>query len=334
VSRNDFIALGKQTAFGTKNITAGYFPPVESANAAPSREEMTTEETTGNRYPTALDYGVMGWDVTANGPLRAASAPRLFAGFWGLPTTTTPDATNAPTARKHSWDTVALGTALSPTSIYVVRKDPNPAVVDLFWDCYGSELTLAVEPNGYLTWDATWKARDLDDTQSAPSPTPDLTTRWPFHQVVVQLGIDGGALANVTSSGIEFTYTNNIDDDYGVLGSQRNASLGVHNADAEWTLKIKDATALSAHYRRNLQNSPAALKLHVTATGAKIGAGPSTTFYTVDFTVQLANSTEAPLEVSAGDRLKEIEIKARAAYDGTAAKFVDAFVINEVATAY
>lgn len=334
MSRLDFIGLGKQAAFGTKQTTASYFPTVESADGELDRETITVEETTGNRFPTPLDYGVFKWNVKAKGPVRAASAPRVFSGFFGLPTTTTPDGTNAPTGRKHAWDTVALGNALTPHSIYVVRKDPNPALVDLFWDAFGQELKLSCEPNGYLSYEATWKARDLDDTQSAPSPTADLTTRWPFNQVVVQLGIDGGALANISSSGFELTYTNTIDDDYAVLGSQRNASLGVHNADAAWTLKIKDATTLSAHYRRNLQAAPAALKLHVTATGAKIGGGASTTFYTVDFTVALANSTEAPLEINASERLKEIEITARAAYDGTAAKFVDLFVINEVATAY
>lgn len=331
MSRLDFVGIGKQTAFGTKNTTPTYYPPVETSDAAIQRASISSEETTGNRGTDRMAYGTSFWEVPMRGAVRAASFPRILSGFLGAPTTTTPDGTNAPTGRKHAWDAIALAGALVPHSLYVVRKDSSPVVTDLVYDCYGNEMTISVEPNGFLTYECTWVGRDLDDTQSAPTPTRDSTTRWPFHQVKAYLTVNGGAETEVKVGQTTIRLQNSIDTGYEVLGSQRLSNLGVGNLGVEASFQVKE-TDLSAHYRRALLGTPDSVKLRLAAVGAKIGSAPSAVFYTAEFTVALGEYTDAPLQVNAADRTKMIDVRMRGALDVATNKMFDCFVQNEVAS--
>jgi hypothetical protein len=154
-------------------------------------------------------------------------------------------------------------------SIYVVRNDPNPAIVDLFWDARGNELTLSCAPNDYLKMDANWIALDLDDTQSAPVPTTDVTQRRKFTQVVAEVSLDGGTTwTAIPCAAASVTYQNNLDTDEAILGSRKLYALPFGNADCE--VRFSPRQALATHYRRAMLADPVSVAVRMTATGALI----------------------------------------------------------------
>lgn len=324
MSRLDSAGIGRQVAAGTKKTVMDYFFPVESADPGISREELTKEETTGHKFPTDLEYGSRFFEVGATGGARLASLPRLLAGFFGDPTTTVPG--GGVTSKKHAFDPV--GKVLQPHSILVNRTDPSPAITDLFWDAIGSELTLGVEGNGFLDFDATWIAKEVDRTQGEPSPTFDMTQRFPFHTVTAFVSINGAAEVAIALSSFELSYNNNVDTDQVVLGSRSLYKVKEGNVDADVTFTTKDA--LQAHYlRAMLDATPDNVKIRLLATGAIIEAAIPAS---VEIIVYRCQYTDAPAGIDAGDTLDEIEVSARAAYDVTASKFVDVNVTNAVAS--
>src|SRR5213082_1653928 len=156
MSRVDFVGLARQPAGqGTKVTTMEYFVPVESSSVNQNREELTIEETVGNRFPTGLDYGTRYFEVPMSGAPRMASIPRVISGFLGQPTTVA-GAGGDVGAYTHTFDPTVAGKVPEFHSIFAVRKDPNPAIVDLFWDARGNELALNVAPNDFLKMEANW----------------------------------------------------------------------------------------------------------------------------------------------------------------------------------
>jgi hypothetical protein len=182
VSRVDIVGLGRQvTGRGTKVTAMDYYVPVESAGVDQDATELTIEETVGNRFPVGLEYGTRFFNVPMVGAPRLASLPRVLSGFVGQPTTTgtTPTYT-------HTQDPVLAGKIAEWHSIFVVRKDPVPPIVDLFWDARGNSIALDVAPNDFLRMEANWIALQLDDQQSSPIATTDLTHRTKFAECVVR----------------------------------------------------------------------------------------------------------------------------------------------------
>lgn len=324
MSRLDSAGLGKQVALGTKKTTMDYFFPTESVDPGINREELTKEETTGHKFPTDLEYGTRFFEVSMQGGARLASLPRILAPFLGDPTSTVPG--GGVTSKKHSFNPV--GKVLPPHSILVNRTDPNPAITELFWDAIGNELTLSVEANGFLDFDAAFIAKEVDRAQGEPSATFDLTQRFPFHTVTAFVSINGAAEVAISLASFELSYTNNVDTDQAVLGSRSLFKVQEGNVDADVTFTTKDN--LNAHYlRAMLDATPDNVKIRLLATGAIIeGIIPAS----VEIIVYRCQYTDAPAGIDAGDTLDEIEVSARAAYDATASKFVDVNVTNAVAT--
>lgn len=327
MSRLDSVGIAKQSALGTKQTTMEFYPPVESAEVSHNREVIEQEETIGNRFPTGIDYGTEHFGVNFAGSGRAASLPRIISGFLGAPTTTTPDATNAPTGRQHAFDPAAAGKTPVPHSILVNRTDPSTAITDLLWDALGNELTLSVEPNGFIRYQASYLAIANDDARPEPTVTADFSKRFSFDQAKAYISVDGGAESEVKVANWSLNYSNNLDADLAVLGSRSLYSLVEGNATASVTFTPRES--LSTHYRRALLADPASVKLRLTATGATIGG---TVAYKVEVICNKLEYLTAPANLSAGDRLNMVEISARAAYDNSASKFVTLDVVNETAS--
>jgi hypothetical protein len=323
--RNDIFGLAKQTGLGTKQTVMEYFPPVETVSPGASRETLEEEETTGTRFPTGIEYGTQFWEVQVEGAARFNSLPRLLSGFLCAPVTTTPDGTGAPTGRNHAFDVAAPGAAPVPHSMFVVRRDPSPPIVDLFWDALGNELELSVEPNGFVRYAAGYVARELDDGQPAPSPTLDVSKRIPFDLCKAHLSVDDGPETEVAVAGFSLAYSNSIDTDEAVLGSRRLFTVEPGNATAEVTFMPRQG--LEEHYRRALQDDPASVRIRLEALGAVIGAAVR---YKLEVIVHSCEYVDAPAEINAAERLKSIEVTARARYDDTSSKFVTVNVVNEI----
>src|SRR5262245_25035238 len=206
MSRIDFVGLARQpSGKGTKVTTMEYFVPVESADVTISRETLEIQETTGSRFPIGIDYGTRYFEIPLSGAPRVASLPRILSAFMGQPATA-----GATAPYTHTFDPILAGKIAEWHSIFAVRRDPSPNIVDLFWDCRGNELALNIAPNDYLRFDATFFGLHLDDTTAAPSPTTDLTQRKKFSEATVSTSVDGGTTwSPAVSAGWGFTYNNN-----------------------------------------------------------------------------------------------------------------------------
>jgi hypothetical protein len=325
VSRLDRVTLQKQTALGTKNTTVEYTIPVEGCEPRLQRTEMTKEETDGTKFPTDQEYGTRFWEVPMSGAARVSSLPRILSGFLGPPTTTTPG--GGVTSRKHSFDPV--GKTLVPLSGYVTRMDPSPTVInDLFWDMLGNDLTLAIAPNDWLSFDASFIARDRDPNQSTPSGSYDLSRRLAFHTFAAFISVNGAAEVAMPLERFSIAYSNGIPTDQPQLGSRLLYKVREGNVGA--TISFNPKSGLDAHYARGvLDGDPDNVKVRLLATGPIIeGAIP----YQVELIAYRAQYNDAPAPVAAGSTLDDLAVTARCAMDFTANKFVDVNVTNAVTT--
>jgi hypothetical protein len=325
MSRIDKFGLAKQSAMGTKQTTMEYWPPIETVDKDHQVDVIEVEENTGTRHPSAVDYGVEFWKLKLKAPaLRVSSLPRLLSMYFGAPTTTTPDVTGAPTARKHAFGGTA---APVPHSLFVVNKDFSPNIIDLFWDALGDDLSLMVDTKSFLSGEFDVIAKELDDTQSDPSLTLDTSPRMSFDQIKAYVSVDGGGEVEVKVSSFDFKYGNSIDTDEAILGSRRLWTIKEGNTKAEVGFKVRDNSVFATWYRRALLTDPSQVKVRLMATGAVIGGAIT---YAVEVIVYATEVLEAPANVAAGDRLKEVAVKARAHYDSAASKFCEVNVTNTV----
>src|SRR5262245_26648714 len=236
MSRIDFVGLARQTTgLGTKATTMEYFVPVETSSPDTNTEQLSMEETIGTRFPTGLQYGTRYFTIPWVGAPRPASVPRILSAFLGQPTTATG---GPPGDHTHTFEPTLAGKKPEAHSLFVARMDPSPPIVDLFWDAKGNELALDVAPNDFLRMDASFIALDLDDTQTAPTPTSDLTKRWNFAECTVEFSEDDEVTWQASHDAAwGITYQNNLDTDNAILGSRKLYGLpdGNVNMDIRWS---------------------------------------------------------------------------------------------------
>jgi hypothetical protein len=299
VSRLDIFGIGRQTAgMGTKVTTMTAYPPVEDVSVDTKRDELTIEETIGNRGPTGLDYGTRHFEIDVKCAPRFASLPKLLEAFAGQAT-----------AGVH--DIMAASKIPEWVSMFVVRKDPATPIVDLFWDARGEEFSLTCAPNDYLKGDFKFIALDLDDTQAAPTPTPDLGKRWKFSQVIVYVNLNAAGEVAVKCRDATVTFGNNLDTDEAVLGDRKLYNLPYGNLKGE--VKFSPRETLNAYYREALKADPTTTTVRLSATNGT---------NTIEANVKACEFIDAPAKVDGGEVLKMIEISARAKYDSVSGQFM------------
>ena len=318
MSRIDFVGLARQDAGrGDKQTTMEYFVPVESTNVTLNRETLEIQETTGTRFPIGIDYGTRYFELPLTGAPRPASLPRILSGFLGQPASAT--ATGGKHA--HTFDPTLSGKIPEWHSIFAVRNDPAPPIVDLFYDCRGNELQLNIAPNDYLRFDATFLGLHIDDTTPAPVPTTDMTKKTKFSEATIEISEDGGTtFGPVVSAGWGFTYNNNLDTDEAVLGSRELYALPEGNADLE--VRFSPRENMLDYYRQNLLADPTQIAVKMTATHAD-----GDIIQVVAHNVEI---TDAPAAISGADVLKMIEVTGRGSLS-PAGKFITVVVTNSVA---
>lgn len=198
----------------------------------------------------------------------------MLSAFLGAPTTSTPEGT----ARLHTFNPAAAGKEPVLHSLLVNRTDPaNGAITDLIYDCMGNQLTLNVEANDYVRFEAGFIGLNNDDARPEPTVTADSSSRFTFDIAKVYMSVNGGAEEEIKVQNWSMTYSNNVDSDFVVLGSRNPYNIKEGNATAEFTFTPIDTTAdtLVSHYRRALLNDPDSVKLRMVAEGDIIsGATP------------------------------------------------------------
>lgn len=332
MSRFDSMGIAGQSGsgaggLGTKKTAMDYFVPVEEASPSPQTESMEADETLGHPFPTDVVPGTQHFEPTMAGKLRAAAAPRLLSPFLGDPATTV---LSAGAAWQHLHDPFVSPTPRA-VSLLMTRKDPDPAdIVDLFWDAIGQEITLAVSPNDWIGFDASFVARALDEAQPSPTVTSDLTRRFGFWETKLLLtapSVNGGAEAEIPVGDFSLTYGLDVPTDDNILGSRslHKVAAGNRNASVEFTPKAD----LPSYYRRALAVEPEAFRLRLLAEGPIITGVHK---LTVEVDVKRLFEITAEADISAGETLVGIPVTATAAFDAATSKFVTVRVINAVAS--
>lgn len=329
MSRVDSIGIASQAGasgtywMGTKKTTMDYFVPVESASPGPAFEEMTVDETIGSRFPTDQEVGGIHYEPEFAGKVRAPNLPRLLAPFMGDPVSTLVTAG----VYNHVQDVVLAPAIPHAASILMNRTDPNPAITDLFWDCLGNELHLSCDSNDWLSFEAHYVAKSLDDTQAEPTVIQDLTKKFAFYNLCAFVSIPSiaaGVEQPVAISDFEITWNGNIATDVWALCNRGLYAVSPGNVDVE--VKF---TALQDHalwYRRAFMTSPEQVKLRLLAQGPIISG---TDKYEIEVTVFRGIESEVEADIDAGNVLTGIPVTMKASLDA-AGKFITVRTKNAV----
>lgn len=326
MSRLDKFALAKQSALGTKTTVMEYVLPVESAQPALQRTEMSRDETDATKFPTDLEYGARFWEVPVVGAARLNSLPRLLSAFMGAPTTILAPG-GVSTSKKHQFD--PWGKTLVPHSMEVDRMDPKPnPIADRFWDCLGNELTVHVTPNDWINYEAHFIAKERDPAITPTAVAVDLSRRFAFHAFSAFISVNGAAEVALPIESFSFTLSNNVSTDQVQLGSR--SLFKVQEGNVTGSVSFTPKSTLDAHYARaTLDNDPDNVKVRLIATGQVIDG---TAVQTVELIAYRCQYTDAPAPVAAGSTLDGLTVAATCVGDFTLSKFLDVNVINPVAS--
>lgn len=325
MSRSDSFGIAPQADWGTAEETMSAYAPVETVDVNHNNESIEVEETTGTRFPARIERGTRFGELTVSGPVRAESFGWTLYATFGEPDTVT----TADPAIVHTWDPAAADARPLPVTLLVAREDPDPEIVDRFFDAIVNELTISAEPNGYLSYQASYIARDYTADVS-PTPTLDFSERYPFHKLTAYITIGSDPEEEIPLASWSMSYSNNVPTDAFVLGQRTLWELVEDNASCECTFSPR--SDLAEHHRRALADTPEAVKLRLEAVGGDIGEDsiPDGSFR-VEVILYLLEYTDAPASINAAERMRQIDITARAAYDDTNSKFVDVILENETA---
>jgi len=328
MSRVDMVALARKGAgFGSKVTVPTDVVPVESAEPEADRQELTAEETIGNRAPTPLDYGVTFYRHRITLLPRPSSIGRILSACKGQPTTVAGAGGDAG-SYVHTFDEMAAGKKPEPHSVYLVRNDPDPAIVDLFWDSVLDDYTLTFAPDKYVEMETAWISRALDDTQPAPVAAADSGRRWKPAQVLVYISIAGAAEATVVCRDASVKYGNQHDTDEAVLGSDELYALPPGNIDPQVTFTPREQ--LSSYYREALKKEPDSIALRVVATGRAIGT--TSQFFTYEEKIYACEAISAPAPIDASSVLKGVTVTARPRFDDVSGKLSQTIITNDRAS--
>jgi hypothetical protein len=175
---------------------------------------------------------------------------------------------------------------------------------------------------------------NYDDTLSAPSVTLDATERFKWSQAKMYASINGGGEAEVKINAFDWTYNTNLEDDHFVMGATHVAALPVGDQSSALKLTVTEesASTLLSWYRMALKTSGRdSVVFRLAVQGSLIGA----TTQTAGFEIKgyFGEIIDAPAQIDAKNRLRQVDLGVRFNYATASSKFVD-FTCYNVVTAY
>lgn len=320
---------------------AALFPPITSEGFEPNINEMELVHTDGSgRAPSPTKRGGRYWQGPAEGACLPATFPIFLTGAMGDPVTTQPDATNAPSVYKHTYDPKAPGKKPRPMNLWTVIKDVEDfgetAILDKYIGALVNELAINVEANNYARFSAGYLIKKLADSMGAePTATRDTTSPWSFSEVLVELAVNSQLDSALTPHKVltfSSNFGNNINADNFGLGSIYPLLFGIGNI--AYQVEFTAGEAIGAHYRRFLQVAPEQVRLRLTARGRQIGTAgaapnPTTPLYEeLQIDIRRLEYTNANTAINASETLQGVPITARGVVD-TGGEFLTVSVQNE-----
>lgn len=328
MSKRDSFGISAQADWETAATTVAYSPPVNEVETDFDREEMEDEETLGGRAPVAVEYGGKIFKPQTSGSIRPASIGLVLASFLGPPVSTQPEATNAPNVWEHVFDPMAAGVLPLAISAWLrygdITHSDGSAVIDKFEQGIGNSLELAVEANNYYKFQAEYFFRRLITDAADPSMTRDAGRKFPFTKVGVEFAPIAGAYEVTPARNFQLSYSNELEDDQFVLGSDLVDSIPL-GPTIEPELQFTPTRDIAAHNRRALASEPESMKMRVTATGPEIAVG-----FNYGFTVELhrLQTMTAPIKLDGSETLRDVEVTAKPVLDEDTNKFITVTLTN------
>ncbi|HDR3524356.1 phage tail tube protein [Bacillus cereus group sp. MYBK12-2] len=206
-----YAGVAKESTFGTAVAVNNYIP-VKSIEAAQDPQNYYPEAIRSNRAKVSgIPMGLKN-ELKVEADAEPNSLGFLLMGALGSVTTTTPDSTNAPTARQH----VFLPANTLPT--YTWEKYDS-VMIQTLAGCKLNSLTLAIEAggDGVLTAEAEYVVKSITDKASASTPSYTDKNPFVFHRVAVEKG----GVVNTNIKSLEFEINNNLKDDQYFLNQSR-----------------------------------------------------------------------------------------------------------------
>ncbi len=329
MSQLDTVGLAKQTGFGSAASASTYFLDAESVSIDGVPDLIQPVSTIGYKWPQPTEAGTQVWKVGMDVLPRAASTPLIFDAFFGDPTTTTVDTTG----KQHAFDVVAAAGAVDYMTGWFTRADPTTAIVDKISDMRGQTFTCSVTKGDFVKMNATFLGANRAAV-SAPTPTLDATERFKWHQAKLYANIAGAGELELKVSDCTFTYDTQAEDDHMVLGSASLASIPIGTAPTatlDFTLEEEDGDHFKNWYDRAiLSSSRPSIVYRLNISGSLVGAVTAKAGF--EFKLWNAEVLNAPANIDAGSRMRNMQISNKCNIDLVNSKFVTVTGTNIVAS--
>lgn len=336
MSKKDFIVAALQPAgnINTEATVGVHSPPVSTSSPEMSRETLDIDETLGNRFPGASEYGGRIFEGDTAGAARPNSFPFFLSMIFGEPVTTIVQPASAgppatPAVYKHVWKPASAGARPLPASLWVARNDPAVAIVDKYVGAKGANLNLSVEANGYLLFTVGMAIKKIIENVAAPSVARDTTRKWSFTKVALQMAVGPTRnvdtnLTSLAATSFGFSYGNGLTTDLYQIGSNEVVDIPEGNVEPEVTFTA--AKDIHLHYRRALLDTPEDVRLKLVATGPII---TGTHAFQLSLDLKRLEYVAAPAPLDASDTLRSVPVTARPIMDDTFGDMLELSIIND-----
>lgn len=323
MGRVDSVGIALQPAAEQKTAASGpvVFPPLTSESIEPNVTTLEHIATIGSRAPERSKRGGRSFAGNLEGGIRPLSFGTLLSMAWGSPTTTQPNAAQAPTVYRHTWNPVAAGKNPLPATVWTVNADdPDEIVVDEYIGAMINELAWNLEGNDYLLFTAGIQAIRNIEAGVAPVATRDSSELWSSEEIKAEISvpsISAGAYAEIALYAWNFAYTNNLTggDRYRIGSSEivrlRPGNIGV-------TVGFTAAEELESHYRRAIARQPELVKMRLTANGRLLydDANPLNDLYeAIQIEVKAIEYTSGNIAISADTPLEDLPVEGNGVLD-------------------
>lgn len=331
MARSDRVGWGPQMDEDTATAVLAFSAPVNSFEKDVDQEELNYVETTGNRAPSDQEEGGRTYPLTMQGAARPRSFGSILSHFFGQPDSSQPDAVASPTVWEHSTDPLGAVVRPVPTSFWAKTDTSRirgevPYMLDKFAGAIGNSLQINAAVNGYLVYNAGYAARTWIPDPPLPAFTQEAVRRWPFHEIYVEMAVGNDVLARIATKEWGFSFSNNLVMDEYILGQLDVDSLPLGDITGQVT--FRPTRNIIGHARRALAVTPEDFKLKLVAESKVLIPG-TTRPYKFELALERVQSMSAPVNIGAGDTLRDVEVSARYVFNEATGKLLTTKLQND-----
>lgn len=327
ISKKSWTGLVFETTPGTAVLTPTVYHPCKSKFQQKKKFIYLSEDRGSRDGNTKRKASVRSATGDISGTFYLDTSPYLLKAFMGSITTTTPDTTNAPTGRLHTFALTDTPPSLTVLKGYdVAGYYFSYSVVNKLKYQWSADGKLLEENAGIEARYGTQLTAPQFSTVNTPTYSSDTTpgggTIFAGYTPTIQL--DGVSSTNVEEMSIELDQKVTLF--YAINGSQDFVKVyfGDRTAKIDFTASFDDTTLYSKFDAETDQHINVAFK------GNKIGTGASTVFEGLTFDFPIVGYDDAEMDVS--KEYIQLKVKGTARPGTTLNSLFGATVTNTVAS--